>query len=230
MLAEKPVAVSFDCYGTLIDWEAGLERSLLFILREKPDPPGLDKVIAAWNKHERVLTSGKEGYRRYRDVVAEALQLAFAELGVPFLAKDGFRLANEMGRWEPFDDVPGALAELHGLGYQLAIFSNTDDDILAQSVRRMGVKPDVMVTAEQVKAYKPDETVFLEGLKRLHAPADRVLHTSFSFYHDLEPARALGFRTFWVDRKGLGESEVEVDARSRDLSGLTTLLRQLALP
>lgn len=229
-LRPKPDAVSFDCYGTLVDWETGLERGLLFILREKPDPPGLDRVVEAWGRHERALTSGKEGYRRYRDVIAEALRLAFEDLGVPFEARDGYRLASGMGKWEPFDDVPGALGDLADLGYAIAIFSNTDDDILQQTVKLLGTEPDVAVTAEQVKAYKPDEAVFLEGLKRLGLPAERVLHVSFSMYHDLEPARRLGFQTLWLDRSGIGESEVEVDYRARGMKGLVDLLRPMALP
>lgn len=225
VLSPAPEAVSFDCYGTLIDWEQGLERSLLFLLREKADPPGLDEVVERWNRHERALTSGKEGYRRYRDVLGEALRLAFGELEVPWQPRDGLRLVQAMGKWEPFDDTQAALQELRDLGYKLAVFSNTDDDILARTVKRIGAPFDVTVTAEQVKAYKPDEAVFLEGLKRLGLPAERVLHVSSSPYHDLEPAKRLGFRTFWVDRKGLGESEVEVDYAARDLHGLVSLLR-----
>jgi 2-haloacid dehalogenase len=224
-LVPPPRAVTFDCYGTLVDWEAGIERSLLFILREKPDPPGLDLVAAAWSRHERALTGGKEGYRRYSDVLAEALRLAFAELEVPFAPRDGFRLAMAMGTWGPFDDVPGALLELRGMGLRLAIFSNTDDDILARTAKRLGAPVDLLLTAEQLKAYKPDEAVFLEGLKRLGLRAEECLHVSGSVYHDIEPAKRLGFRTCWVDRKGIGESEVPVDLTVRDLRGLAALLR-----
>jgi 2-haloacid dehalogenase len=221
----RPNAISFDCYGTLIDWETGLERSILFILREKADPPGLDKVVAAWNAHERALTSGKEGYRRYRDVIAEALRLAFQDLEVPWKPRDGFRLASSMAKWEPFDDTQAALQELQEMGYKLAVFSNTDEDILQATAKNIGVEFDLLLTAEQVKAYKPDERVFLEGLKRLGLPAGEVLHASFSPYHDLEPAKRLGFRTFWADRKGQGETEVEVDFQGRDLHALAALLR-----
>lgn len=219
-----PEAVSFDCYGTLVDWEAGLERNLLFILREKADPPGLDAVVRAWNEHERVLTSGKEGYRRYREVISEALRLAFEELEVAWHPRDGFKLANSMGTWEPFDDVPGALEQLRDLGYKTAIFSNTDDDILAHTVQRIGVPFDVTVTAEQVKSYKPAEPHFLEGVRRLGLKPHQVLHCSFSPYHDLEPAKRLGLRTFFVDRRGFGESEVPVDHVGRDLRALAMLL------
>lgn len=223
-LPRPPEALTFDCYGTLVDWETGLERDLLFILREKPDPPGLDKVVAAWNEHERALTGGKEGYRRYRDVIAEALRLSFEELEVPWHPRDGFRLASGMGRWEPFDDVPGALEQLRDVGYKLAILSNTDDDILARTVQRIGVPFDHLVTAEQVRSYKPAEPHFLEGLKRLGLAPDQAMHVSFSPYHDLEPAARLGFRTFWVDRKGYGETEVPHDYSARDLRGLVALL------
>jgi 2-haloacid dehalogenase len=223
-LANPPEAVTFDCYGTLVDWERGLERSLLFLLREKPDPPGLDRVIAAWNQHERALTSEKAEYRRYRDVIAEALRRAYHDLGVPFHARDGFRLAEAMGQWEPFDDAPAALEQLRDRGYKLCVLSNTDDDILAATVRRIGVPFDALVTAEQVKSYKPAEPHFLEGLKRLGLAPEQVMHCSFSPYHDLEPAKRLGFRTFWVDRLGIGETEVDVDHRARDLHGLAALL------
>lgn len=216
--------MSFDCYGTLVDWETGLERSVLWVLRTKPDAPGIDKVVEAWNRHERALTSGKEGYRRYRDVIAEALRLSFDELGVAWQPRDGYALAHDMGSWPAFDDVPGSLAQLRDLGYKLAIFSNTDDDILADTVKTLGVAPDLALTAEQVKAYKPDARVFLEGAKRLGLQPSQVLHCSFSPYHDLEPAHKLGFRTFFVDRKGFGESEVPVDFQGRDLRALVELL------
>jgi len=223
-MAQLPDAVTFDCYGTLIDWETGLERSLLWILREKPDPPGLDKVVEAWGLHERALTSGKEGYRRYREVIADALRLAFEDLEVAYTPRDGHRLAEGMGKWEPFDDVPGALAQLRDVGFKLGVLSNTDDDILAQSLRSIGVPFDVAVTAEQVKAYKPDARVFEVGLDRLKLKPEQVLHVSFSPYHDLERAKALGFRTFWVDRHHQGETEVDVDLIGRDLRALVATL------
>lgn len=223
-LHPAPEAVSFDCYGTLVDWETGLERSLLWILREKPDSPGLEEVLAAWARHERALTGGKEAYRRYREVLSEALRLAFEELGVPWHPRDGSRLAAAMGSWEPFDDAPGALGELRDLGYKLAVFSNTDEAILAASAKRLRVRFDLLLAAEEVKAYKPDERVFWVGLKRLGLPAERVLHVSASPYHDLEPAKRVGLRTFWVDRKGLGECGVEPDFVGRDLRALAALL------
>ena len=223
-LDDPPDAVSFDCYGTLIDWETGLERDLLFILREKPDAPSAERVAARWAVHEQDLTSGKEGYRRYRDVIAEALRRAFEDLDVAWRPRDGFRLAEGMGRWEPFSDAPWALEELRGLGYKLAFFSNTDDDILAESVKRLGIAPDLAVTAEQVKSYKPDPTIFRVGLQRLGLAPERVLHVSFSPYHDLETAKKLGLRTFWVDRKNLGELEIPHDFRGRDLRELAMLL------
>jgi 2-haloacid dehalogenase/putative hydrolase of the HAD superfamily len=129
-----------------------------------------------------------------------------------------------MGRWPPFDDAAAALEQLREFGYRTAILSNTDDDLLAATLKNLGAAPDVTVTAEQVKAYKPDERVFLEGAKRLGLEPQRILHCSFSPYHDLEPAKRLGFQTFWVDRTGLGELELAVDFQARDLRGLVTLL------
>lgn len=223
-LANPPKAVTFDCYGTLVDWEGGLERELLFILRGKPDPPGLDRAVAAWGGHERALTSGKEGYRAYREVVSEALRLAYLDLDIPWDARDGARLAASVGTWEPFPDAPPALETLADMGYRTGILSNVDDDLLAQTQRRLGAPMGFTVTAQQVKAYKPDEAHFLEALRRLALPAEQVLHVSFSPYHDLEPAHRLGFRTFFVDRKGFGESEVPVDHQGRDLGALVQLL------
>ena len=197
-------AITFDCYGTLIDWEGGAKQTLERLLAEAAPPSEalpehvLDGFFRAWERAQRVRI--QQSYARYREIVADAFAEAAPTLsGRPLTAAAARAFADSIATWKPFPDVPAALAALKGR-VRLGIISNIDDDILAASVQKMGVEFDLLVTAEQVQAYKPSPLPFARALEQLRLPAARVAHAAFGFEYDIVTASELGFRTILVRR------------------------------
>ncbi len=185
--------LTFDCYGTLIDWEAGI----LAAIREAF--PGLAigdaEILKAYSEIEPVLQA--TAYREYRTILREVL----TELGRRFGREPVRRdlLAESLPSWKPFADTVPAL-EVLGRRFRLAIISNIDDDLFAGTARALKVPFAEVVTAQQVRSYKPSLRNFQEALARLKVRADRVLHVAESLFHDVAPARRLGIATVWVNR------------------------------
>ena len=190
----KPAYLTFDCYGTLIDWKTGV----LSALRDRPnvDP---DVFFETWWRVDRRLTCGAP-YRRYREVLARDFAEAFQSVGIAITQKKAECLADGLGDWPPFPDAPGALAALGRSGFKLGILSNIDDDLLARSVDRLGVDIDVRITAENIRSYKPDARHFEALLERTGCQPAQVLHIAASRFVDIAPASRLGFRTMYVRR------------------------------
>lgn len=192
-------ALSFDCYGTLVDWESGILGVLrpLIAKHERPAPPDAE-LLELYGRFEASAQAG--GGVRYRDVLRFVLydfasRLRFA-LDDP---ADQNALADALPSWPLFPDAAGALAALKAR-YKLAILSNIDDDLFARTAERFPVEFDEVVTAEQVGSYKPDPAHFEEALRRLGLDRDQVVHVAQSRRHDIAPANALGIRCVWVDR------------------------------
>jgi 2-haloalkanoic acid dehalogenase type II len=192
-------ALTFDCYGTLIDWEAGILAAL-----RKVVPPGAaedEQLLAEYADAEGAIEAGP--YRRYREVAGEAMAgVARAHGGEPSAADVG-RLGGSVVDWPAFPDSHDALARLK-TRFRLGVLTNCDDDLFAASNRRLGVDFDWIVTAQQVGSYKPDPRNFQTLTERLAAdgvPKVRILHVAQSLFHDHAPAQRLGFRTVWIDRR-----------------------------
>jgi 2-haloalkanoic acid dehalogenase type II len=187
--------VTFDCYGTLIDWEAGIREA--FLAAASDDGVRLDPslIIPAYADVEPVVE--RERYRSYRDVLAETALRAGRALGWR-VSYAGF-LADSLAKWRPFDDTNAALERLRGAGIRLGILSNTDDDLLAQTRRHFTVDFDLIVTAQQVGSYKPAPMHFLTARERVGSA--RWLHAAQSNHHDIVPANALGIANAWINRK-----------------------------
>jgi 2-haloalkanoic acid dehalogenase type II len=199
--ASKLVACTFDCYGTLIDWEGGLGTFLYdFALRRRDDRANGRELRERWEAIQFDVIAGD--YRRYADVLAESLRLLAAERGWAYDDEDGKALARSMRSWQPFPDTRPALQRAHDRGLKLIIVSNTDRDILEHSIRHMEVPIDAVVTAEDVGSYKPALPHFERALEVAGAPADQILHVAFGFKYDIGPAQQLGFRSAWVNRRG----------------------------
>ena len=195
-------ALTFDCYGTLIDWYGGIRGAVA----EMPSLAGLDqraleRLLADRERSEAELEA--ESYLPYDEVLRQSMLAAAREQRrEPSDAElDGF--AASIARWPAHPDSPGALARLAGR-YRLAILSNILTATLEQSVKLLGVEFEALVTAEELRSYKPATPHFTEGLRRLDLSSDRVLHVAASLYHDVRPARELGWRVVWVDRLGEG--------------------------
>lgn len=220
--------LTFDCYGTLIDWEAGLLDALRPILDRRALHPDGERVLELYAREEAEIEAGP--YRPYREVLRGVLIAIGQELGFEPTGEEIADFAGSVTRWPPFPDSSAALVRL-GRRYRLGVISNVDDDLFAASARRLGIRFDWVITAEQVGAYKPDRRNFLAAFERIGCPRDRILHVAQSLYHDIAPASALGLATAWInrrhDRTGSGATppaSARADLVFTDLLGLAEAL------
>lgn len=190
--------LSFDCYGTLVDWVAGI--TTVFCTAAARDGVALaaEDVIAAYHELEPEVQA--DAYRPYREVLAETALWVAAGLGWPLAPERAGFLADSLPDWPVFPDTRPALERLKSR-YKLAILSNIDDDLLGATVRRIGVEFDWTVTAQQVRSYKPGQAHFLKALERLDGDRGRLLHVAQSKFHDIRPCRELGIDCVWVNRQ-----------------------------
>jgi len=210
-------ALTFDCYGTLIDWESGIAaaaRRLLAVggaeAERAPEGDAVRDPEAILTDFARLESAAEAPpFRPYRDVLREVGRGLARSRGLDVSDEAVDRFAASVPDWPPFGDTVSALSALSGR-YRLAVVSNVDDDLFAGTAARLGVRFDTVVTAQQVRSYKPGHAHFDEVLRRLDLPRDRVLHVAQSLHHDIAPARALGFTCVWVDRR-----------RGRDGAGAT---------
>ena len=215
---------TFDCYGTLIDWEGGLGAFLYDLARRSGDrDPGAGRELRErWEAIQFEVIQGD--YRRYADVLAESLRLLAGERGWPYSQDEGKALARSMRSWQPFPDTAPALRRAHDTGLRLIIVSNTDRDIIEHSLRQIDAPIDDVVTAEDVRSYKPARPHFERALEVAGVGAEQILHVAFGFKYDIGPAQELGFRTAWVNRRGESRpGPARPDLEWRDLWGLAEL-------
>lgn len=210
--------VTFDCYGTLIDWERGITDALLPLVPERIDRDELARrYIATEAKVEA------ESYRRYRDVLGEAGRRLLASFGSDAPSP----LPASLPAWRPFAEVRASLAELRRRGRKIAILSNVDRDLIATSISQLGLEPDLLITAQDCGSYKPAPGHWRMFTERSGAGPEQTIHVGASQYHDMRPAAALGFRTVFIDRHG----ETLETAPTRvlpDLSSLPDVIERLA--
>jgi 2-haloacid dehalogenase len=191
-------ALTFDCYGTLIDWEAGILAGLRATLDPRGVRPPDDELLERYATAEAALEAGP--YRRYRDVLGLALRAVGAGYGVEPTPSQVAAFGGSVGDWPAFPDSAGVLARL-GRHFRLGVLTNCDDDLFAASARRLGVEFDWVVTAQQAGGYKPRRANFELLFERVGLPRERILHVAQSLYHDHVPAKALGLSTVWIDRR-----------------------------
>jgi 2-haloacid dehalogenase len=185
---------TFDCYGTLVDWESGIGTELA---RLWPDE---DAAALRDRYHEIEPRVQLEGSIAYRDVLRQALVLLAESEGLELQEDEEAALADSLPRWPVFPEVPGALAELRERGWRLVPLSNTDADLLAASIEAISVPFDGTVVAGEIGSYKPAHghwTVFSE---RFGADPDRHVHVAASLFHDIAPADELGITAVWINR------------------------------
>ena len=216
---EQFAALTFDCYGTLIDWERGLLGALQPILRAHGQDLSDPQILDIYGDLEPMA---QNPYQRYRKVLADVVRGFGERLNFSVSDAEANSLPASLKNWLPFPDTRAALEKL-GRKYKLAIISNIDDDLFAASARRLQIKFDQVITAQQAKAYKPSLAPFELALERLGLPPERVLHVGQSVYHDVVPAKSLGMATVLVYRRGAGAARPgkgEPDLRVPDLQSL----------
>ena len=191
--------LTFDCYGTLIDWETGLLRALREPLADHGIEAPEDALLEAFARHEAALEAGP--YRPYREVLAEVLAAMLAHQGAEASPAERQAFGASVADWPPFADSAEALAQLHER-FKLGVITNCDDDLFAASQEQLGLTFDWVVTAQQAKRYKPNPRGFELMFERVGLPPARILHVAQSLYHDHVPAKRLGLSTVWVDRRG----------------------------
>jgi 2-haloacid dehalogenase len=217
-------ALTFDCYGTLIDWEAGLIAALRDALGDGVAEVDPEDLLVRFARYEATAEAGP--YQRYRAVLANGLRGVASELDLEVSDHAAARFGGSVVDWPAFPDSAAALAHLK-TRFRLGVITNCDDDLFAASNERLGIRFDWVVTAQQVGSYKPSEANFQAMFERLAADGvdrGRILHVAQSLYHDHAPAKQLGMTTVWIDRRhdrpGFGatpRAEAQPDATFPDM-------------
>ena len=221
--------LSFDCYGTLIDWETGILGYLRPLLQSKGCGVSDAQILSLYSEFEPREQAGH--YRSYREVLGSVARAFARELHFQVTDGEANGLAESIRGWQPFADTVAGLHRLHSR-YKLAILSNIDDELFAQTAPRLEVSFDAVVTAQQVHSYKPSLNNFEALLRRYDIPRGRLLHVAESLYHDVVPAQSLEIATVWVNRRQGREAAAsrlvaaQPDLEVRDIGALAELMTE----
>jgi 2-haloacid dehalogenase len=211
---------TFDCYGTLIDWNGGILRELERLFGVQNAPTLLGRY------HELEPEIEQDGSLSYRAVLTEALIRLAEEESLPIPEGESDALARSLPEWEPFPEVPDALAELRHRGWNLVILSNSDRDLITASMKRIGIPFDLAIVAGEIGSYKPAPAHWEQFFEKTTAEREQHVHVAASLLHDIAPARELGLRSVWINR--LDETpEPKPDRELRDLTDLPDTLDEL---
>lgn len=190
--------LTFDCYGTLIDWETGILSGLRPALAAHGIALGDAAILESYGRLEAQAEAG--AYRPYKEILRSVAQNLLTEQGITPTPEEADCLVTSFGNWKPFPDTVAALRALKRR-YKLTILSNVDDDLFARTAHHLEVPFDWVITAAQVGSYKPSTNNFTFALEKMGVPKERVLHVAESLYHDAVPARVLGIPMVWVNRR-----------------------------
>ena len=220
--------VSFDCYGTLVDWETGISTAVGQVLESHGVSKSKAEVLALFADAEPKV-QGSGDFLEYRAVLRRVMAAIGAAVGIRFSESELDCLADTLPGWPVFPEVADALSALQ-TRCRLAVISNVDDDLFAGTARALGVDFDVVVTAQQVRSYKPNLRNFHAARERMGVDGDTWLHVAESLYHDIGPANRLGIPSVWVDRADRGGGTRITDAVPDlvvpDLAALARLMCQ----
>jgi 2-haloalkanoic acid dehalogenase type II len=228
--------ISFDCYGTLIDWESGILAAMQPVISRHELVSRPDEVLTAYARAEAAVEAG--AYMPYREVLRRTFAGMAKDLGFAPQADELETLVETLPSWQPFHDTIAGLRALKAAGYKLAIISNIDADLFAGTARALQVEFDAVITADSVRCYKPGDAIFERALEQIGVAPGRMLHAAQSRYHDIGVARRHGMQTVHVVRdSGRGSvsatpafEDLEADAQAPadwtvpDLAGLVALV------
>ena len=212
--------LTFDCFGTLVDWRHGIRTTgeLLF-------PGRGEAFLEAYIALEAEVEEGP--FKRYRAVLTETARRAAKKLGVDLKPDDATALVSTIPHWPPFGDVGPALSTLRREGWKLALLTNCDRDLIAQTQRRLPASFDAVVTAEDVSAYKPNHAHFKLFQSTFGSSAEAWIHVAQSYFHDIRPTHELGITRIWVNRQGEKDDPALADAVIRGLGELPAAVKSL---
>lgn len=199
--------VTFDCFGTLVDWQGGFRRAV-----ESIAGPKAEALVRAYHEHER-LAEAERPHLTYKQVLQQALSDAAVDVGLALDAAGREALQRAWSAMPVFDDVEAMLQELRGMGCRLGVLTNCDDDLFAVTHARFRQPFDLVVTAEQVCDYKPSLSHFRYFDRLSGVGVGQWIHVACSWYHDIVPARKLGIRSVWLDREDTGEDPAAATVR-----------------
>ena len=222
-MSRRYEVVTFDCYGTLIDWETGIGNALAADASAAGHMISPRRCVEVYAEQE--VQVEKEGFRKYREVLTEAARRTARRLGWEVAPERAAFLPRSLPFWQPFPDTNAALERLAGEGIRLGILSNVDEDLIAATRRHFTVPFELVVTAESVRSYKPGRAHFLAARRKLGDA--RWLHAAQSYFHDVVPAKALGIPIAWINRKkqiagSAGPPDAEFPTLSRFAEWMTT--------
>jgi 2-haloacid dehalogenase len=226
----RVTTITFDCYGTLIEWEAGILPVMRALLARHARTFADSAILELYGEFEAAAESGP--YQSYRGVLRSVVGAFGKRLGFEPTPADSNSLPDSVASWPPFADTVAALQKLKHR-YKLAIISNIDDDLFAESQKLLKVEFDAVITAEQAQSYKPALRNFELALQKLGCRREHLLHVGQSIYHDVIPAQTLGIATVWVNRKsarpGVGAVKAALGKADLEVPDLATLAA-LAVP
>ncbi len=216
--------LTFDCYGTLINWEAGILAALRPLLAVHKIVLSDNDLLELYGEFEAEAEAGD--YKTYREILSSVVQAFGQKFGFSSTEAETQSLPQSLALWPPFPDTVEALQKLH-TRYKLAPITNVDDDLFAATAKRLQVSFDAVITAQQARSYKPSLNNFHLAFQRIGKPKEKILHVAQSLYHDIAPARTLGLHCVWVNRRvdktGPGATKPAVAQPDLEVPDLKTL-------
>jgi 2-haloacid dehalogenase len=226
---DKFRTLTFDCYGTIIDWESGILSALRPILQRHSKPVDDARLLELYGELE---LKAENPYQSYRKVLQAVVNDLGQRLGFAATAEEATSLPDSLPKWKPWPDSVAALRKLKAK-YKLVVISNVDDDLFATTAKHLDVAFDHVITAQQAKCYKPCRQIFELALSRIASPREEVLHVGQSVYHDVVPAKALGLSSVWVNRPsarpGVGAVKAASGKPDLEVSNLASLAKAAGL-
>ena len=217
--------LSFDCYGTLIDWENGIIPVLHHLISNHKINISEQKILEMFAEFESEAEAGE--YKKYREILKQVVQKIGQKLDFQPTELELNCLANSIKNWQPFPDTITALQALKEK-YRLAIISNIDDELFADTAKQLKVEFDFVITAEQIQSYKPAKNNFEFAINKMKIAPEKLLHIAQSIYHDIVPAKTIGISTIWVNRrqgkKGFGATLPASGKPDLEVPNLKTLV------
>ena len=225
-MAGSPIHLTFDCYGTLINWRQGILNTVQpYVNKHEIDT---DQFFESWWKADRLSTLA-ESYRTYREILQLNYRQAFHSCEIPVPEPEVGRMVSELGNWPTFPDTNESLTLLKHRGYRLGILSNIDDDLLTETLTHFDVSFDFLITAQQVRSYKPSLNHFRKLIEVAGVEPAHVLHIAASRFVDIEPATKIGFKTLYVRRSEPdADYEIPADYVAKDLSHAVDLISRIS--